>query len=439
MTTRLRWGAATHEGQVRQNNEDSALVDDGVNLFAVADGMGGHAAGEVASQLAVEALRASAGAADGERSVNALIDGVRLANRAVFDRAGEDPELRGMGTTLCALALVEEDGEERIAVVNVGDSRVYLLQQGELSQLTEDHSLVEDMVRQGQISAEEAKVHPQRNIVTRVLGIDPDVEVDRWQITPYTGDRYLLCSDGLFDEIDESGIASVLRRVDDPMQAARELVRLANESGGRDNITCVVVDIADDGGRAREASAALAAEPPPKKAATTIVSTPTPAPPAERAEPRAITDVHRAVEVDRPRDERRHRRFTWRVALFVLVLLVLAGGIVGAVAWFGRGTYYVGLDGDEVVIFKGRPGGLLWFDPTVEERTELTADEVRASRIDDIESGHETASLDEARRYVDNLRDEPAASPTTTTTSTTAPAPSPSTSAPAATTGTTAP
>ena len=420
MTTVLRWGAHTHEGRVRQNNEDTALVDEGASLFAVADGMGGHAAGEVASQVAVEALRVSA-AGDGSRSVSELVDGVRIANRAVYDRAGSDPELRGMGTTLCALALVEEEGEERIAVVNVGDSRVYLMQQGELTQLTQDHSLVEDMVRSGQISAEEAKIHPQRNIVTRVLGIDPDVEVDSWQITPFTGDRYLLCSDGLFDEVDEAKIASVMRRRADPQEAAVELVELANHSGGRDNITCVVVEVADDGGRAREASAALADDRP---ARTPSVLASSDLPP----HPRDITDVHEPVVVApseppaRPTppavEEPRHRRFTWRVGLFLLALLIVVGAAVGTVAWFARGTYFVGLDGDEVVIYKGQPGGVLWFDPTVEERTELTVDDIRRNAVDDVEEGHETGGdLESARRYVENLR-RTAPSPTTTSTTT---------------------
>jgi len=288
------------------------------------------------------------------------------------------------------------------------------MQRGELSQLTEDHSLVEDMVRSGQISPEEAKIHPQRNIVTRVLGIDPDIEVDNWQVTPFTGDRYLLCSDGLFDEVDEGRIASVLRRRADPQEAASELVELANQSGGRDNITCVVVEVADDGGRAREASAALADEPPPS--ATPARS---PAPPNVRD----ITLSQPAVSVPRPPEpppEPRPRRFTWRVAVFLLALLVLVAGIVGAIAWFARGTYFVGLDGDEVVIFKGHPGGLLWFDPTIEQRTDLTVDDIRSSAVDDVESGHETGGdLDAARRYVDNLARPDATTTTTSTTSTT--------------------
>jgi protein phosphatase len=240
MTT-FSWGAASDTGRLRSINQDSALVAD--NLFAVADGMGGHQGGEVASQLAVKSLERSAGAI----TTADLIEGVQLANSEVFEKGSEDPSLHGMGTTLCAVALVHSDDEERIAVVNVGDSRVYLFKDGDLSQLTQDHSLVEDLVRQGRLTPEEAAVHPQRNIVTRVLGVYPDISVDSWELMPVTGDRYLLCSDGLFNEVSHDRIASVLRRLRSPQEAADELVRLANEGGGRDNITCVVVDVVDDG------------------------------------------------------------------------------------------------------------------------------------------------------------------------------------------------
>ena len=153
-----------------------------------------------------------------------------------------------MGTTLCALALVQGDGYEALGVVNVGDSRLYILKEGELEQITEDHSLVATLERQGRLTRAEAAVHPQRNIVTRALGIDSKVMVDSWEIAPVSGDRYLLCSDGLFNEIDDNRIAATLRKLADPTEAANELVRLANEAGGRDNITCVVVDVLGDVG-----------------------------------------------------------------------------------------------------------------------------------------------------------------------------------------------
>ena len=234
---RLVWAAASHPGRVRANNQDAAVAEEA--LFVVADGMGGHAAGEVASRVAIESMRESIGG-------GTLVDAVRLANRAVFEHAAEDPALRGMGTTLAAIALVDDsDGTTRMHVVNVGDSRVYLLRDGTLEQITDDHSLVAELEREGRLTAEEARVHPQRNIVTRVLGNTPDVDVDEFPIDPFRGDRFLLCSDGLFNEVPDDEIAAVLRQERDPQRAVDELVERANDAGGRDNITVVVVDLVD--------------------------------------------------------------------------------------------------------------------------------------------------------------------------------------------------
>src|SRR2546421_894961 len=215
MTT-LRAGGATDVGLVRAHNEDRFLADE--RLFAVADGVGGHKAGEVASQTAVETLQREFT----EPTTDGLVDAVKKANRTVWNLAESNRDQRGMGTTLTAIALVDDGGEDRLAVVNVGDSRAYLLQQGELEQLTEDHSLVEQLVREGQLTPEEAQVHPQRSIITRALGLDPDVEVDSWELTPYKGDRILLCSDGLTNEVSDDEIASTLRSVSDPEEAARQ-------------------------------------------------------------------------------------------------------------------------------------------------------------------------------------------------------------------------
>jgi PPM family protein phosphatase len=174
----------------------------------------------------------------------------------IFEKAGADGELHGMGTTLCALRVVPgADGEgDELAWINVGDSRVYLYRDDQLIQLSRDHSLVEDLLRDGQLTEEEAAVHPKRNIITRALGIDVDVDVDGSTVIPFTGDRFLLCSDGLFGEVSNDQIAAVLRRLADPTEAADELVRLANEAGGRDNITVVIVEVVDDGGRSAAAA-----------------------------------------------------------------------------------------------------------------------------------------------------------------------------------------
>jgi serine/threonine protein phosphatase PrpC len=405
----LAWAAGSDPGRRRANNQDSAAAEE--TLFVVADGMGGAAAGEVASRVAVEAMRATIAEGGGT-----LVDAVHLANRAIYDQAVDDASLRGMGTTLAALALVEDaDGATRVHVVNVGDSRVYLLRDGELAQITDDHSLVAELEREGRITAEEARVHPQRNIVTRVLGNAPDVDVDEFAIDPYRGDRFVLCSDGLFNEVSDADIAAVLRHETDPQRAVDDLVQRANAAGGRDNITVVVVDVVADGDKAGQASAALAgaaalAAPPARPEVTAPVDAPTDR--SGHAEP--VTD---GEDVTR---SRRVRRFTWRSALFTLALVVVLGAVVGSVWWFARGTYYVGFDRENVAIFKGRPGGVLWFEPTVEQTYEdITKDDVQPARIADLEDGRTQPDLDEARAYVRQVTTTTTSTTTTTTTTTT--------------------
>jgi protein phosphatase len=181
------------------------------------------------------------------REPGELVGAVHLANRRIHDRAAENPELHGMGTTVCVLGTVVDDGNERLMALNVGDSRIYHYGSGVLTQLTEDHSLVEALVRDGRLTPEEAEVHPQRNVLTRALGVEAVVEVDAWLLTPADGDRFLLCSDGLFNEITNQQIAEVLESAKDPDTAARILAERAETAGGRDNITTVVVDITGTG------------------------------------------------------------------------------------------------------------------------------------------------------------------------------------------------
>ena len=434
--TVLRHGAVTHTGMVRTVNQDTNLVAE--PLFAVADGMGGHAAGEVASRVAVDVLRDNA-----RPTAEGLVQAIRIANRAVWEKSEAEPSMRGMGTTLCAVVLVPgADGADDVVVVaNVGDSRVYVHHDGALEQITEDHSLVEDLVREGRLTPQEAKHHPQRNVVTRVLGIEEDVQVDTWEVVPYVGDRFLLCSDGLFNEVDEERIAGTLRRLRDPQDAAAELVRLANEAGGRDNITVVVVDVLDDGGRAQAASSQLGAEPastsspPPSRppgrgaadpAGSATASAPGSSPVAVMTPPAPEPAPSRDQA---PRPGPRPRRFTWRVALFSLAVLAVLGAAAGAVAWFARSTYFVGVEGDDVVIFQGRPGGVLWFQPTVAEPTDLAFDDVPPSRRPDVQAGKQEATLEGARRYVERLQQQRGAGGTTATTTTTTSVPPPTTPA----------
>jgi protein phosphatase len=329
---RFAHGAATDVGRVRSLNEDSFLVAEA--LFAVADGMGGHRGGEVASAEALEALRTSVL----EPDAAALVGAVESANRKVFEHSLADPELSGMGTTICAVALVRDDeGEASMAIVNVGDSRVYLLSGGEFRQLTEDHSLVETMVRGGQLSPDEAAVHPGRNVLTRALGIEPEIEVDLFRQPVRAGDRFLLCSDGLFNELHDDQISAVLRRLDRPSDAASDLVRRAAEAGGRDNITAVIVDIVEGDGVDRvdgSIGTAAPAEPAPATedplGLTTDADT-APHPTVEdatSADPPPAAKAATAATAERP--HRNRPRITWRVWTFVAAVVVVLGVAVGA-------------------------------------------------------------------------------------------------------------
>jgi protein phosphatase len=406
---------------VRSTNDDNYMARDDVGLWAVADGMGGHRGGDVASAIACETL----GHSFSDRTVDGLIDAIERANEAVYETAAGDPELTGMGTTMVALAVVDEHGDEVLAIANVGDSRVYRYSAGLLEQLTDDHSLVADLVREGTLSPEEAAVHPQRNIVTRALGVNDRVPVDTLTVDPVVGDRYLLCSDGLFNEVAEAGIAAVLRQVDDPAEAADQLVRLAVEGGGRDNVTVVVVDVVDDGGRAGAASDALAVG-----AASGLAghAGPTGVAGTDDGSPGDGVALH-ALEAtngshdgtgrgEAIRTKPPGRRLTWRVLLFSLILLALVGGAFATIQWYGRSTYFVGFEGDRVAIFKGRPGGVLWLNPVLEETFDIERSHVPADTRDDLDAGKEQSSLDDAQRYVDRLseRADALAADTTTTT-----------------------
>jgi PPM family protein phosphatase len=231
-----RVASVTDPGRKRRHNEDAYVMEP--PLFAIADGMGGAQAGEVASRLAAAALRESGADSGGERRIVELIP---EANRRVYDRSSTDPETSGMGTTI-TVALVEND---RVVFGHVGDSRAYLIRDGRMEQLTEDHSLVNELLKSGKLSREEAEMHPQRAVITRALGTDPDVDVDTFSVPAQTGDLFLLCSDGLTDMVSEGSIFSVVERHrDDIDKALRALVSAANKGGGEDNITVVAFEIA---------------------------------------------------------------------------------------------------------------------------------------------------------------------------------------------------
>ncbi len=359
---KLAWGAATHVGMLRQQNEDAFIADQ--HVFVVADGMGGHNAGEVASALATAGMRAAA--ADGFNSVEAVVTAINAANTSIHEASGGPSEQRGMGTTLTALApLPATDTEpQRVVVANVGDSRVYLLRGGELKQVSADHSYVQELLSEGLITSAEARVHPRRNIVTRALGIEGDVNADSWVLPMVVGDRYVLCSDGLVDEVEDEHIQLTLRSTPDPQRAADQLVNTANSNGGRDNVTVVVVDIVDD---------------------TTV--------PAVLPTESSITETPRT-------------RFRFFVAAAVILTLIL-GGLIG-LGSYARGGYHVGFIGDgetsHLAVFKGRPRTILWFKPTIALDSGVERNDVFPALAEDIDTNPEYPSLARAESYVNSIR-----------------------------------
>ena len=364
------WGAATDTGRTRKNNQDRMLVSS--PMFVVADGMGGHQAGEVAALMAVEHLAGHSTPA----SVDELVNLVEQANEAIFDRAADEPSMRGMGTTVVAMAGLNLPDGPALGVVNVGDSRLYRRATDSLIQITEDHSLVETLVRDGRLTREEAAVHPQRNILTRALGIDRRVLADSWLLTPAVGDRYLLCSDGLFNELSANEIHSILDGVDSADEAAEKLVSEACAAGGHDNVTVVVVDI-------------LEVDQPKVAARDRVVEFRPALPAVEKRSPVVVADD--AVPSGPV--------LTWRLGVFVGSVLTVITALMVGVVIYARSGYFVGIDGPDVVIYKGRPDGVLWFDPTFEESVKLSVADLTPTDLTDVQSGVTFDSLDAAKRY----------------------------------------
>jgi PPM family protein phosphatase len=382
---RLVFAAATDVGRMRKNNEDSYLSSQPV--AAVADGMGGHSAGEVASAIAIEELAALRDRGPWENETAATDDlkqAILRANRRIREMAARDRKLNGMGTTLVALL---EDGD-MVHVANVGDSRGYLLRQGELSQVTVDHSLVQELVDDGRLSPEDAERHPQRSVITRALGIDPEVEFDLFTYKLQVGDRLLLCSDGLSDVVEPAQIRKVLLRVRNAHRAARELVTVANANGGPDNITVIVVDAVDDSAVLDDVD----------EATTGDLGSVTGALPAAAGDGDASAARRggRAARAAEDRSLAMHRRLQ-RVLIAGIVVLAVAALLVAGRS-FLLSRYWVGFDGDAVAVFRGVPGDVagLRFSRLV-ERSPVNRAQVPAAYAARLEDGVQADDLEDAR------------------------------------------
>jgi protein phosphatase len=381
----------TDTGRQRNANEDSFFTK--APLFVVADGMGGAQAGEVASKAAAESFATDLPAAPPERVLEETIEG---ANRTIHELARKDPGLAGMGTTTTA-AIVDLEAEE-VAIGHVGDSRAYRFRAGRFEQLTRDHSLVEEMRRKGQLTDEQAEDHPQRSIITRALGPEPEVQVDLQTVPAQDGDVFLICSDGLTTMLDDESIARILGRATSLEAAVRALVDEANRAGGRDNITVVAFRLED--------TAAPAAGNPsagPEEGATLIGSS------AEEAGLTA-TEVRRRAAAEAARKRREEietqpRRRPLRTALKVLVALLLVAAVAFG-AWYGnRQIWFLGTDDSgRVALYRGAPYELPFGIELYEERYAIPVQTgALPPRRQDAVTGHELRSREDAVSLIEDI------------------------------------
>jgi serine/threonine protein phosphatase PrpC len=381
----------TDTGRQRNANEDSLFTN--APLFVVADGMGGAQAGEVASKAAAESFAHDLPASSPER---VLEETIKEANRTIYELARKDPGLAGMGTTTTA-AIVDLEAEE-VAIGHVGDSRAYRFRGGKLEQLTRDHSLVEEMRRKGQLTDAQAEDHPQRSIITRALGPEPEVQVDLQTVPAQNGDAFLICSDGLTTMLDDEQIGQILTRATSLQAAVRTLVDEANRAGGRDNITVVAF-------RVEDTAAPAAANPGagPDEGATLIGSE------AEEAGLTA-TEVRRRAAADAARQRRedleaRPKGRRLRTAIKVLaLLLVLAAVAFGA--WYGnRQIWFLGTDeSGRVALYRGAPYELPFGIELYEERyASPIQTEALPPRRQDAVTGHDLRSRDDAVSLIEDI------------------------------------
>lgn len=388
--TRWRYAAATATGLVRETNQDAIFADDA--LAIVADGMGGHAAGEVASLMTVDAVYHGFLERPTVEGVVAAID---AANREVLANAKANPERHGMGTTVIAVGLVDDPNGQTVPVLfHVGDSRAYQLRDGALRQLSDDHSVAEEWVRMGRLTPEEALVHPRRHQLTRAIGVDQPLEIDVKTLSVQAGDRLLLCSDGLSNELSPDAIAELAGATQDLTSVVETLVQAATLAGGRDNISAVLVEFVE----VHESSRVID---------QVIVPAP-PTPP--RAEPSTTPTARRT----------KRRLFTWRNGVVVVVVAGLVWSFFAIMHWYAYANFYLANDAGRVVIYQGQPSGVLWYKPELVHVTRFKMKELRAADRAAITATVTEPSLRASLQYITYLHAQWQLSlPTTTTTVTT--------------------
>jgi PPM family protein phosphatase len=419
MTLALRYAVRTDVGLLREGNEDSAYA--GPHLLAIADGMGGHAAGEVASSVAISVIAGLDEDMPVEHLLDALAAAVAQANTTLHEMSVEDPSVEGMGTTLTALLW----SGSNVAICHIGDSRAYLLRDREFHQITRDHTLVQSLVDDGRLSPAQAATHPQRSYVMRALQSGTVAEPDLSIIEAKTGDRYLLCSDGLSDVVSEDTLRDTLTRFTDRDQAVNQLIELAIRGGGPDNITCIVADVVDSEAEPTSVPVSMVVgaasngdgrprlrtdSPAGRAHLLTRASTPAAGVTAITKQAETTTDGRAALaeadaEDEAAADHRAPRR-RWPVVTTILVVLVIV--IVGGsyVGWrYTQSQYYVGTDGKQVIIYRGVNQKVLGMSlSSVYSRTGIALSQVPATDKGTILSATAPGTLTDAQKTVDSIR-----------------------------------
>jgi serine/threonine protein phosphatase PrpC len=387
----------TDAGKVRQNNEDALLVGEGEDetLFVVADGIGGFEAGEVASSLAVEVLK-------GLRPDEPFQAAMGEANRRIVAAGRGDEKLSGMGTTVVAIRFGGTQSEPVAEVAHVGDSRAYLVRSGDMKPITEDHSLVAELVRSGDLTRDQAAEHPQKNLITRALGADEEVDVDTTVLPIEAGDRILLCSDGLSDMVSEAGISEILvDSPDDPERAARGLLSAALDAGGNDNVTVIVIDVKERS--AREEEALERRERRSRDTSEMLVLGPSgqaiSTPPRSKGAP---SRPRRSARAARRKRSRGLANALGKLVRGLAVVLVLIIALVPAYLW-GSSRYFFEFDEGEVVAYQGVPYAPLGIELNQEwRRPGLTEAEIKEPYKGPIEN-HKLYTRDQIERVLEDL------------------------------------
>ncbi|MDA8277550.1 MAG: protein phosphatase 2C domain-containing protein [Actinomycetota bacterium] len=391
---KVQVGASSDRGQVRSENQDSFLITK--HAFVVADGMGGANGGATASKMAVEVFEATLGDASGHSEVEHAL---REANAAVHHLAQTDSSLKGMGTTFVGV-VIDGENQDQLTLINVGDSRAYILRGAEFIQLTLDHSWAEEMIRAGTVKDSDPASIASRHVLTRVVGVSSEVDPDMWSIVVEAGDRLILCSDGVTNELADPEIATILSHGENPQSTAEALVVGAVAAGGLDNATAIVIFVEGEA----------------KRQESNVVTSPIPvvrvAPDVQelRSFGTMASKNHQgpmlgAIPTPISKSYFRSLATAFRIFTFLVLFGLIVGLGVFGIKTYANGEYYVGVNStNHVAVYQGRPGGILWFKPKIVSTESITTSSLSSSIVLKLQNGVVEPSFAAANQYVNNLK-----------------------------------